>query len=196
MAEFPVLITPRLALRAFRPTDAAAVYAIFSREAVTRYVNRETMRSMQEADELVAVRASVWQRNLGARWAITLRGGDDTVIGSCGYYNVDRANCCVEIGYDLHPARWRQGIMTEALTAMLDYCYGATFAFRLNRVLALTELDNVASMALLCKLGFQDEGVRRECGYWRNVFHDLRGFSLLRREWEARLVPAGNGERA
>ena len=196
MADFPILLTKRLALRAFRPSDAPAVFAIFSRETVTRYVNRAAMHSMQEADELVAIRAGIWSRNAGARWAITLRGGDDTVIGSCGYYNVNRTDHSVEIGYDLHPAHWRNGIMTEAATAMLDYCFSDTFEFRLNRVEALTYVENVASIGLLVKLGFREEGIRRECAYFKNAYHDLRAFSLLRREWEGRLIVTGQPNQA
>jgi len=70
---------------------------------------------------------------------------------------------------------------------MLAYCFGETFEFRLNRVEALTYIAHVASIGLLVKLGFQEEGIRREYGFWKNEFHDLRSFSLLRREWQGEL---------
>ena len=182
MNEFPILQTRRLVLREFLETDALAVFDSFSQEAVTRYVNRPPMQSVQEAEELVKVRASLFERGIGIRWAVVLEENLDTLIGSCGFYKLDRANHSVETGYDLHPVYWRQGIMTETLKRAFDFAYSDAFFFYLNRVQALTQ----ASIGLLKKLGFQEEGLRREAGYWKDQYHDLRSFSLLRRDWLSR----------
>jgi ribosomal-protein-alanine N-acetyltransferase len=185
MADFPILTTDRLILREFRPEDAAAVFSIFSREIVTRYHNLDVMKTMSEAEDLVTSRAGLWPKGVGVRWAIALAEQPDAVIGSCGVYNLNRAFGSLEIGYDLHPSYWRRGIMTEVLTAAIGYCYSETFVYRLNRIEALTYVEHIASIALLIKLGFQEEGIRREYGYWKNRFHDLRSFALLRRNWES-----------
>jgi ribosomal-protein-alanine N-acetyltransferase len=185
MSTFPVLETQRLMLREFQKSDALAVFDIFFRDIVTRYHNAETMQSVAQAERLVEVRASLFRRGLGIRWAIALRPQSDVVIGSCGYYGLNRAYRSVVLGYDLHPLHWRQGIMTEALTAIIDYGFSERFIFRLNRVEALTYVEHEASVGLLKKLGFQEEGTRREYGFWKGQFHDLRAFSLLRRDWEA-----------
>jgi ribosomal-protein-alanine N-acetyltransferase len=170
-------------LRAFRASDAPAILDLFSQEAVTRYHNIAPMQAIETAESLVDARLSLFEQGAGVRWALTRRGCGDRVIGSCGCYHPQRAFRSVEIGYELHPDHWRQGIMTEALTAMLDYCYGDHFFFRLNRVQALTEPDNRASIGLLRKLGFQKEGLLRAYGNWQGRFHDLSCFSLLRCEW-------------
>ncbi len=183
MAVFPLLETERLILRAFRISDAPAVLALFSREAVTGHHNIATMHDIQSAEALVESRRSRFEQKAGIYWALVDRALGDTVIGSCGCYHPHQALLSVEIGYELNPDYWRQGIMTEALTAMLNFCYGDRFFFRLNRVQALTELENWASIGLLQKLGFQKEGVLRAYGWWRGRFQDVRCFSLLRREW-------------
>jgi ribosomal-protein-alanine N-acetyltransferase len=183
VTKFPRLETERLILRAFRPSDAPAILDLFSQEAVTRYHNIAPMHAIESAEELVELRRSRFEQGTGLYWAIVHRALGDRVIGSCGCYHPHRALRSAEIGYELHSDYWRQGIMTEALTAMLDFCYGERFFFRLNRVQALTELENQASMRLLQKLGFQEEGVLRAYGLWRGRFQDVRCFSLLRREW-------------
>jgi ribosomal-protein-alanine N-acetyltransferase len=183
VVEFPVLETERLLLRAFRASDAPAVLDLFSCVAVTRHHNIATMQAIETAESLVDARRSLYEQGAGIRWALIRRGWGDTVVGSCGCYHPHRAFRSMEVGYELHPDHWQQGIMTEALTAMLDFCYGDRFFFRLNRVQALTELENRASIGLLRKLGFQEEGVLRAYGHWRGRFHDLCCFSLLRREW-------------
>jgi ribosomal-protein-alanine N-acetyltransferase len=62
-------------------------------------------------------------------------------------------------------------------------CFGNGFFFRVNRVEALIDLGNAASRSLLEKLGFVQEGIRREYGYWKDRFRDVRSFALLRRDW-------------
>ena len=181
--KFPVLNTRRLVLREFRPADAQAVYDSFSQEVVTKYINRGPMQSIQEAEKLVEVRASLFERGIGIRWAITMKENQNSLIGSCGYYKMDKGNHSVETGYDLNPAYWRQGLMTEALSLVINFAYSDQFLFYLNRIQALTYVEHQASIGLLMKLGFQEEGLRREAGYWENQYHDLRSFSLLRRDW-------------
>ncbi len=44
---------------------------------------------------------------------------------------------------------------------------------------------NVASAALLEKLGFLEEGTLREYRFFKGRYQDLRCFSLLRREFDA-----------
>jgi ribosomal-protein-alanine N-acetyltransferase len=184
MNEFPILQTERLSLREFQPTDAQAVFDSFSQAKVTKYINRGPMQSIQEAEELVEIRTSLFQRGFGVRWAITTIDDPTKFIGSCGCYKLDRSNRSMEIGYDLHPDYWRQGIMTEAVMAMINFAYSAAFFFHLNRIEALTYVDHSASIGLLKKLGFKEEGIRREAGFWENQYHDLKSFSLLRRDWK------------
>lgn len=190
LSQFPFLTTRRLLLREFRQSDAQAVFDIFSQDELTRHHNQSTMRALEEAETLVSARINVFIEGAGIRWAIVLRHQKDRVIGSCGFYNLNKMNSSVEIGYDLHPAYWRQHIMSEALRAAIDFGFSEAGWFPLNRVEALTYLENEASAGLLLKLGFQEEGIRREYGFRRGKFHDLRCFSLLRREWIHRREPA------
>ena len=183
MNEFPILHTERLCLREFQPADSQAVFDSFSQERVTKYINRGPMQTIQEAEELVEVRTSLFKRGIGIRWAIAPIDDPEKFIGSCGCYKFDKSNHAMEIGYDLHPDYWRQGIMTEALKALLEFVYSEAFIFHLNRIQALTYVDHSASIGLLKKIGFKEEGIRREAGYWEDQYHDLKSFSLLRLEW-------------
>jgi ribosomal-protein-alanine N-acetyltransferase len=186
MQSFPALETRRLVLREFRPSDAPAVLDIFSREEVTRTLDLAPMTDLSQAETKVRARIRIFERSQGIRWAVILRDQGDTAVGSCGYYLLNREWHSCEIGYELHPRIWRQGIMSEALTAIIDFAYGNGFFFRLNRIQALTHTFSQPSIGLLARLGFQPEGIRREYGYWLGEFHDLCAFSLLRRNWEAR----------
>ena len=179
---FPTLRTGRLVLREFQPTDAPAVFEIFSYEGVTRYHNVDTMTCLDQAEKIVSARMRLFPNQWGVRWAITWIEDVDKVIGSCGLYMANKEFRSAEIGFELHPDCWRQGLMSETITAVLNFGFSNRFFFELNRVQALTSLENIASISLLRKFGFQPEGILREYGYWDHRFHDLRIFSLLRRE--------------
>ena len=183
-AGFPTLITNRLVLREFQPTDAQAVFEIFSYDGVTRYHNVDTMTEIEQAERIVAGRMRIFPNQWGVRWAITLIEDVDKVIGSCGFYMANKEFRSTEIGFELHPDYWRRGLMSETLNTVLNLGFSERFFFELNRVQALTCLDNIASINLLQRFGFQPEVILREYGYWNNRFHDLRMYSLLRREWQ------------
>lgn len=183
MPDFPVLETSRLILREFRPSDASAVFESFSNPDVTRYINLETMTSIEEAENLVATRAKLFSDGNGIRWAVILKPDIDTAVGSCGFYYLNMGSKSCEVGYDLNPHHWRKGIMTEAIKAAISFAYGDDFFFPVNRISALTFEANIASIRVLTKLGFKKEGVLRECAYFKNAFHDLLCLSLIKREW-------------
>ncbi len=184
MGQFPELRTDRLALREFRRTDAQALFEVLSRKDVTRYLDTD-VDSIEDAENKVKRRMDLFHNRDGIRWGITLPALGDSVIGSCSLYRLNRLWFSCEIGYELHHLYWRQGLMAEALTKVIDFAFGDGFFFHLNRIEALTYPVNRASTALLEKLGFQEEGIRREFAYWRNRFVDLQCYSLLRRDLEA-----------
>ena len=89
------------------------------------------------------------------------------------------------LGYDLLPEFWRQGYASEAVRAIISVGFsGALACGELHRIQADTVPGNDASESLLRRLGFKEEGLRRECGYWKNKFHDLKCFGLLRSEFK------------
>jgi [ribosomal protein S5]-alanine N-acetyltransferase len=178
--QFPSLETERLVLRAVRPSDVTAVYALFSDPIVTRYYGLETFTDFEQAAQRVAAHRQNYQRRRGIRWAITRRDDNDMLIGTIGLMNMRANSFNAAIGYDLAPAYWRRGIMSEVVTAVLDFSF---YVMALNRIEAFVVPENTPSINLLQKLGFTNEGLMREYGYWERKFHDLYLFSLLKRDW-------------
>ena len=71
--------------------------------------------------------------------------------------------------------------MTEALGGIIDFGFGS---LELNRIEAVIMPGNMASINLLEKLGFENEGLLREYERWGSKgFVDLCIFALLRKEW-------------
>lgn len=178
-ASFPVLFTERLLLRAFTMEDIPAVFAIFNREDVNTWTETDTMRSMEEAEMRVKNRMSLFKDRQGIRWAITLRENPKDIIGSCGFFSVRRGTQTVETGYDLHPDYWNKGLITEALREMIWFSFGPGSPVPVHRIEALVMPGNIASIRVLEKLGFAQEGLRREFGFWKGCYQDVCLYALL-----------------
>lgn len=176
-ATFPEIETERLLLREIMPEDAPAIYAIFSDPKVTHYYDQVTYTQLQQAHDLIDFFDESFELERAIRWGIT-RKAEDVVIGTCGY--VWLRTHSGEISYELASAQWRQGIMAEALDAILEFGFDE---LKLNRVEAPVMVENTASAALLAALGFQEEGVLRQHDYFKGRFHDMRLFALLKHEF-------------
>ena len=71
------------------------------------------------------------------------------MIGSCGFHHFDDGFQRAETGYELKRAAWGQGIMTEAMTAILSFGFTE---LGLHRVEAIIDDANARSKGLLLKL--------------------------------------------
>lgn len=176
---FPEIETERLILREIMPDDAPAIFALFSDPKVTQYYDLYTYVDMEQAEELIDFFDESFEMERQIRWGIALKQ-DNVLIGTCGFVWLRQYRG--EIGYDLQSAYWRQGIMSEAVEAILEFGFDQ---IGLNRIEALVMADNQASAGLLRSLGFTEEGLLREHEFFKGAFHDMRLFSLLRREWDA-----------
>ena len=123
-----------------------------------------------------------FEENKGIRWGI-INKADNKLIGTLGIYDWDKTARRAEIGYDLEPAYWQQGLMTEALCVVLKYGFEK---MKLNRIQALIDSKNARSMKLVRRLGFRKEGVLRQRSYFKGKFLDDVMFSLLKTEWKKR----------
>ncbi len=179
-ATIPTLETERLRLRRITLADRPAWFAVFNSPGTLDYLSDfERAPRAQVMDEIVAWSERIIAEKSGIRWAITLKPADK-MIGSCGFHLYDPANRRAEIGYELHSAYWRRGLMSEAVLALLRFCFER---LGLHRVEADVTEGNVASAALLKKLGFALEGCWRERIYWRGGYHSLWQFGLLAPEF-------------
>ncbi len=175
---FPLLETKRLILRQMRPEDAKAIFRIYGDEEVMRYRDVLAFTRLEEAQQFLEEVRARYEQGEGMHWAITLKG-EDSLIGSCGYsWHLGRHFGA--IGYDLARLYWKQGIMTEAIGALLRFGFEVR---NLHRIEARVRRGNEASMRLLRRLGFQEEGLLRECLFLNNSFYDVKVFSLLKSEY-------------
>src|SRR6266700_782307 len=178
--RFPYLTTNRLRLRQIQQEDAEAIYATFSDEETMQFTGHGPYRLVDETRRFLEQIQTRYARREAIRWGITLKG-EDRVLGSCGFHHFDAGFHRAETGYELNRAYWRQGMMTEAMSAILTY--GFDF-LGLHRVEAIIDMANEQSKGLLLKLGFTYEGNLRQRYFFRDRFEDEHYFGLLKDEWQ------------
>jgi RimJ/RimL family protein N-acetyltransferase len=110
----------------------------------------------------------------------------DKLIGNIGLHQMHtpvnkvskRAMLGIAIG-DLEEAS--KGFGTEAIKLMLDYGFNSLNLHRIE----LTVFDfNERAFKAYKKIGFKEEGTKREALYLKGKYHDLIMMAILKKEWK------------
>ncbi len=176
----PFLETERLLLRQLTLDDLEFVFQHFSDPLVYQYLlDEEPVTDHSQAQEIIQFYLDTSEKNYN-RWGIVQRFNGQ-LIGTCGFHKWNK--CCfrAEIGYDLSPAFWGQGYMTEVMRTVITYGFEQ---MELHRIEALVYIENNRSMQLLKKNGFKEEGILRDYFCLNGRFYDHSIFSLLKQDWK------------
>lgn len=157
-----VLTTPRLTLRTFRQDDLPFYAALNADPEVVQYLGGEPL-TRRHSDEIAEWANQVHEEEGIGLLAIE-RTADGSFLGMCGLHHQESYPDDVEVGWRLAHEHWGHGYATEAATAWLDHAFGP---MGLDRVISITDLPNVRSLAVMRRLGMtldheaeiQDEGI-------------------------------------
>jgi [ribosomal protein S5]-alanine N-acetyltransferase len=168
--EFPSLSTGRLHLRAPQFDDAESFTALLSIPEVTRYSNWPDAPKKTQVERSLRWMIKLFTSGNGCAWIVE-ESASNTLIGAVRFNRFDKKWKFGVVGYELHPAFWGCGLMTEALHVVVVCGHQL---FRLNRIEAWTLPGNVASDRVLEKTGFRYEGTLRQRAWFKGTFHDFR----------------------
>jgi RimJ/RimL family protein N-acetyltransferase len=177
-----LLHTGRLCLRPLAETDAPALFGLFSDPEVMRYWSTSPWTQLEQAQAMIADAAEGVRSGRHLRLAAT-QAETGQLIGTCSLFNLYRSSQRAEIGYALGRAFWGQGLMHEALSALVAMAFGD---WGLRRLEADIDPRNTASARALERLGFREEGLLRERWVVNGEVSDSGLYGLLAAEWRAR----------
>ena len=180
-SQMPTLRTPRLLIRAARMTDARDMFEYSKDPEVARHVLWDAHTSIHQTRGYIHYLQRQYRNGEPGTFVIELIG-ERRVIGTIGVMWLQKENRSAEVGYSLSRAYWNRGLMTEALDAMLRYCFET---LRLNRVEAQFESDNPASGAVMRHVGMRREGMLRQRIYNKGRFTDVELYAMLAEEYKA-----------
>jgi RimJ/RimL family protein N-acetyltransferase len=172
---FPVLSTPRLILRALRPTDLDDLYTYASDPEIDRFTPWEHYKSKDEARENLNEFLADYEQDGFGVWGIE-HSAHQRLIGIANFSRPHRINRRVEMGYTISRAYWGQGLATEAIKALIDFGFEK---MNLVRIEAVVLPEHLASARVLVKSGMQFEGVLHSYQVWRNKPYDLSMYAII-----------------
>lgn len=138
-----MLTTQRLVLRAPRPDDLEGMFRAYSDPEAMRYWSTPPHTDRSETQAILSARIDHWAQ-AKTNFQIELNGH---YIGNAGNFARN------EVGFMLQRAFWRQGIVTEAMTAILPHLWAVT---EHDHLFADADPLNAASCGLLMSLGFRE----------------------------------------
>lgn len=174
--EFPVIETPRLILREHSLSDTENLFSLRTNPEVMRYIDRERPKDRRDIEVFIRNFREGYVAKKHIAWAFALKEKPEEMIGSMGFWRCDFPNFRAEIGYMLHPDYWRQGIVSEAMVACLNFGFET---LKLHTVMANINPLNDASRQILTKHGFVKEAYIKEDYYFNGAFLDSEIYGLI-----------------
>jgi RimJ/RimL family protein N-acetyltransferase len=178
--ELPTLRGAKVILRWLTADDLDALHEIFSDPEVARYLAIPLQPSRADTERFLAGIHEGYRTSSLYQWGIEHAG---RVVGTCTLGGIDWENRRAEIGFALARAAWGQGLMPDALTALINHAFEE---LQLHRIEADVDPRNSTSLRLLERLGFRQEGYLRERYFKDGEIQDSVIFGLLRKDFSGR----------
>ena len=172
-------------MRAPELGDTDALFACFSDSEVMRYWATAAWTTRQQSVD----RIEEDRRNIADGSALRLvlepkAGGP--ILGAVTLFAFVEGSRRAETGYILARAAWGQGLIQEAMMALLNYGFTQ---LGLRRVEADIDPRNARSARSLERMGFRREGHLRERWIVEGEVSDSALYGLLAKEWLTRPEP-------
>ena len=172
---FPVLTTDRLVLRQMTDDDTDEIFYMRSDEQVMRLIARPRAKTKDDARAFIKIVNENVAKNEGITWAMSLNGSP-TLIGTIGIWRIIKEHHRGEVGYTLHPAHHRQGLMHEALTEVINYGFNV---LGLHSLEGGVNPENTASIKVLERCHFVREAYFKQDFFYEGTFRDSAIYSLI-----------------
>lgn len=174
------LETERLILRPVVLDDADDMFLYAKTYQVTRMTRFKPHQSVEDSKKVIEhVFLSRPEKGWPEAFAITLKN-NGRMIGTCDFWPVSASEGVYEMGYALNPRFWGLGLMTEAASAVLQFAFEG---YKVRRMELKHLQSNPASGAVAKKLGFEQEGIKRQAARFEDGYDDLVCYGLLQEEY-------------
>ena len=151
-----LLETERLTVRKLNVDDAPFILTLLNEPSFLRYIGDKQVRNLDDARRYILDGPVTSYGRHGFGLSLVELKNSHMPIGMCGLLKREELPD-PDIGFAFLPDFWTKGYAFEAAAAVLK---DARERLKLNRVLAIVNPDNDASIKLLQKLGFKFERIK------------------------------------
>ncbi|MFF7637816.1 GNAT family N-acetyltransferase [Kitasatospora sp. NPDC008050] len=146
------LLTPRLRLRSWQPTDLAPLAELNADPGVMRYIADGSVLTREQSEQQLLRFQRFWDERGFGLHPVELRESGEFLgwVGLAAPVFLPEIMPAVEIGWRLAPRAWGHGYATEAARVVLAHAFGE---LGLERIVSICHVDNHASARVMTKLG-------------------------------------------
>jgi ribosomal-protein-alanine N-acetyltransferase len=179
-----IIETERLILRRCAVEDAEFMYRDWASDPeVTKYLTWPVHGSADISRMVIDSWIADYEKEDTYQWMITLKDQPHSPIGSISVVSQNADIRKAEIGYCIGKAWWHQGIVSEALQAVMDFLFDEV---GMNRIEARYDSRNPHSGGVMKKCGMQYEGTLRQSDRNNQGICDACVYALLKQERQNR----------
>nr|WP_301288011.1 GNAT family N-acetyltransferase [Chryseobacterium sp. S0630] len=160
-------------LKGINENNTEDILKIRGNPEVNKFVKRVSPKTNYDALQFILTIKQRTQNNQTVYWGISLKD-QSHLIGTICLWNFSEDRKTAEVGYELLPEYHRQGIMSEALNAVVEYGFNELL---LQEIVAITNTFNENSKGLLVKHHFVLEEGKEDEGFPDNIIFSLRRLS-------------------
>lgn len=164
------IATDRLILKEIDESNVEDILKIRSNDVVNEYVKRIPPKNNYDALDFILTIKKRTQNNETFYWGITYKN-QQNLLGTICLYRFSEDRTEAEVGYELLPDHHRKGVMSEALSAVLNFGFNE---LNLQTILAFTNKFNENSKGLLVKHDFVLQEGRFDEGFPENLVFSLK----------------------
>ncbi|MEE3956089.1 GNAT family protein [Peribacillus frigoritolerans] len=135
-------------------------------------------KSAQDFEPIISIWINNYANNNGFDAGIRYNG---KLVGMIGLHYIDWKNKATSIGYFLSEEAQGNGIITKSVSSLVNYLFKE---LDLNRIEIQVAVNNLKSITIPRRLGFVQEGIKRDGQWLYDHYEDLITFSLLKNDWE------------
>lgn len=173
--------TKRLILRRFTIDDASSMFNNWASDIdVCKYMRWSPHKNEEETKEKLSIWIDSYNMESFYQWAIVLKKTDKP-IGAIGLFVINENDLCGDVGYCIGKKHWGQGIVTEALSAVLSFAF-KTIGF--NRIETYHSINNPASGRVMEKAGMIFEGLAKQKYKSISGFEDSNMYSSVKSDFK------------
>lgn len=178
-----LLETDRLVIRKFNDDDLETFLAYRNDPQVAEYQGWDIPYSREKALEFIEEMKNRLPGEPGG-WlqAAIVTKSASKFVGDCAFFVKKDDPRQAFVGCTIAQAHWRKGYAVEATRRLLAYLFEE---LNLHRVIADTDVENMASWRTLERVGFRREAHFVENiwfkGKWASEYH----YAMLEREWKS-----------
>lgn len=161
--------TERLKFKITCREDVKLIYALRSSPIVRQYIIQPLFTKNEEAVAHINKLERFLEEDKSLSWTLVEKFSNKK-IGSICFWNFSEDRKTAEVGYDLLPAYFKKGFMSEALQAVIDFGFNS---LDLNRIEAFTHIENEPSKKMLIANRFVLQPKRKDKGFPKNTIYVL-----------------------